>query len=128
MPLLNLLLTSSSQQIELPSTIIAKHLHLKMVAVNLSAAAHADDVGMEIRLPFLHHGYNISSSYGRSNIVVPLSADVKSTVVYPNTVFMGSTMHKFKAELLNPLTGALWTSAGAGVIKSVVVMFEYSTI
>ena len=69
MPLLNLLLTSSSQQIELPSTIIAKHLHLKMVAVNLSAAAHADDVGMEIRLPFLHHGYNISSSYGRSNLL-----------------------------------------------------------
>mgnify|MGYP003661177129 CR=1 FL=1 len=128
MPSLHLILTSNNQDVELPQSIRAKHLHLKYVNVNLSAAAAADNVGLEVSVPFLSHYNQISSSYGRSNIAVPLSLDVKSNLVHSNVVYSGASIpSKFRVKLLNPTNGTLWTDSGGATIASVHVVLEYST-
>lgn len=126
MPLLNILITSTTQTISLPQTVLAKHLHLKMIHVNLSAAAAADNLGIELKLPFLHHNYQITSSVTRPNILVPLSHDVKSTTVYPDVIFVGDSLGTFKVELLDPSDASVWTDSGGATLGSMLVQFEYS--
>jgi hypothetical protein len=127
MPSLHITVTSTSSDVSIPGKIPTKHLHLKYVSVRLDTVASDTILGMEIEVPFLKHSYQIQNNLTkRSNIVVPLSTDTKTTVTYSDLVFVGETIpEKFSVKLLNPSDGTTWTD-GATIVKCVHLGFEYS--
>lgn len=127
MPLLSILVTSTDENVTIPTGFVCSHLHLKMVSVKLSAASAADNSGMEIQLPFLRHYYQINGTSNRANLVVPLSSDVKTTLVYPDVVFVGENVpQSFNVKLLDASDGSAWTDSGGATVQSCLIMFEYA--
>jgi hypothetical protein len=127
MPSLQIIVTSTDSTVTIPSDISAKHLHLKAVSVRTSAIVASTTLGVEISVPFLKHYYQINSSTSRTNFVVPLSTDAKTTYYYPDIVYVGEEIAPtFQLKLLKPSTGALWTDGGGATIEYVMMLFEYS--
>lgn len=122
-----------TNKITIPSAITAKHLHLKAVMVRLNSTS-VDETksfpeGVEIAVPFLKHYYQINSSSSRTNIFVPFDIEKKTTIYYPDIVFVGEYVDSsFNVKLLDPNTGNAWNDGtnNSRVIKYVSLLFEYS--
>lgn len=123
MPALQLLLTSTSSTVSIPSQFNAKHLHLKAVVVRFDQAAAS--TAMEINLPFLRHYYQINSSTDRCNILVPLSSDAKTTYFYPDVVYVGENVSSTLPISILDLTGTAFVDSGGATLEYAYLLFEY---
>ena len=126
MPLLNIRVTSNDEIVTIPEKFHAKHLHLKMIHVQLSAVVNVDNPGMEIELPFINHTFQVNSTSHRADLYVPLSTDLKCTTVYPDIPFAAAEVNpSFRVKLNLGGTGLAWEDADA-VLKSCTIQFGYA--
>ena len=86
MPILNIRLTTTDENVSLSGNIISQDLTLQMASVQFTNTSSLP-TAINIELPFINRFQVHNSQNGNSHLTIPVDVEKQSTITYPNLKF-----------------------------------------